>query len=261
MEIIENGLVPVYKHGSLDQAVNARELHQFLGVKTEFSKWIERRIEDCRLAEGMDWVFVNFGENSEGRPRKEYALTMDASKLVSMMERSEKGDEIRRYFLAVEKAYHAKRLAEEKNKHRFIEAFIREVGPYRKMYPPAFYEALYELIGWQWHEGKHSHPGYIGRLTNQLIYTKIAPGIYEELNRRNPYQSARRRRRWILTRLLTDEAGKVALKKQIDFVTETAKWVGSIDELITIAERRYDRQFSGSKQLSFLRVKYEIVGG
>jgi phage anti-repressor protein len=261
MEIIENGLVPIYKHDAYGQAVNARDLHKFLGVEARFNDWIARRIEDCRLKENEDWVLLKNEQNSEGRPRKEYALTMDASKLVSMMERSDKGDEIRRYFLAVEKAYHQKRLDEEKNKHRFIEAFIREVGPYRKIYPQSFYEALYGLIGWEWHEGKYSHPGYIGRLTNQLIYTKLAPGIYEELDKRNPYQSGRRRRRWIQTRLLTDEIGKAALKEQIDFVTKMALASSSIDELLSAVDRYYLKRFSGAKQLSFLRVKYELVGG
>lgn len=165
-----------------------------------------------------------------------------------------------RAFDQMAEALQQKRIDEERNKNRFIEAFIKEVGPYAPIYPPSFYEALYDLIGWKWYEGKYSHPGYIGRLTNQLIYTKIAPGIYEELNKRNPYQSTRRRRKWIQTRLLTDEAGKIALKKQIEFITETAKWVSSMDELISIAEKRFDRQFSGTKQLSFLRVKYELIG-
>jgi len=152
------------------------------------------------------------------------------------------------------------RFAEEQSKHRFIDAFIRDLGPYSKIFPSSFYESLYGLLGWSWYEGKHSHPGYMAHLTNELVYTKVAPGIYEELNKRNPYQSERRRRRWIQTRLLTDEAGKVALKKQIDFVTETARWVASLEQLRQIVELRYSSLFSGSRQLSFLRVKYELVG-
>ena len=53
--------------------------------------------------------FVTFSENSEkGRPRLEYALTLDMAKELSMVERNEQGKEARRYFIECEKRLKAK---------------------------------------------------------------------------------------------------------------------------------------------------------
>jgi phage anti-repressor protein len=40
-------------------AVDARELHLFLESKQDFSNWIKKRIEDCELIEGQDYVTLN----------------------------------------------------------------------------------------------------------------------------------------------------------------------------------------------------------
>ena len=73
--------------------VNARELHAFLEVGKDFSTWIKDRIEQFEFVENQDFiVFTNFGENpSGGRPSKDYHLTMDMAKELSMVERNEKG--------------------------------------------------------------------------------------------------------------------------------------------------------------------------
>lgn len=57
------------------------------------------------MTENEDYVvFTEFGENSKGgRPKKEYALTLDAAKELSMVEGNEKGKQARKYFIACEK--------------------------------------------------------------------------------------------------------------------------------------------------------------
>ena len=92
------------------RAVNARDLHQFLGVGRDFSNWIKGRIEEYQFIKGQDFeVFTKFGENSSGgRPAKEYALSLDMAKELSMVERTERGREARRYFIEMEKVAHAK---------------------------------------------------------------------------------------------------------------------------------------------------------
>lgn len=86
------------------QSVNARDLHAFLEVKTEFKDWIARRIKEYGFIENKD--FCSFlSESTGGRPSKEYAITLDMAKELSMVERNKKGKEARQYFIAVEKAY------------------------------------------------------------------------------------------------------------------------------------------------------------
>ena len=87
------------------KAVNARELHQFLGNKREFATWIKQRIEQYGFVENQDFeVFDNFVKNSQGgRPTVEYALSLDMAKELSMVENNEKGRMARKYFIECEK--------------------------------------------------------------------------------------------------------------------------------------------------------------
>lgn len=89
-------------NNEVKQTVNARELHEFLGVSSRFNDWITNRISDFNFAENQD--FVTFTENLvKGRPAKEYALTLDMAKELSMVERNEKGKQARQYFIECEK--------------------------------------------------------------------------------------------------------------------------------------------------------------
>jgi anti-repressor protein len=87
------------------QAVSARELHQFLGSKRDFSNWIKSRIEHYQFVENQDFeVFNKFGENpAGGRPQIEYALSIEMAKELCMVENNKKGRQARQYFLACER--------------------------------------------------------------------------------------------------------------------------------------------------------------
>lgn len=88
--------------GSEQQTVNARELHEFLENGEKFATWIVDRINQFGFLENQD--FVTFSENSEkGRPRKEYALSLDMAKELCMVERNEKGKQARQYFIECER--------------------------------------------------------------------------------------------------------------------------------------------------------------
>ncbi|HBP4991393.1 TPA: antA/AntB antirepressor family protein [Pseudomonas aeruginosa] len=98
-------LIPVFTgaiHDEQAQLVDARTLHRFLQVDTDFRKWIARRIEEYDFQEGQD--FRSFlGESSGGRRSREYHITLDMAKELSMVERNEKGRQARRYFIECEK--------------------------------------------------------------------------------------------------------------------------------------------------------------
>ncbi|WP_019221591.1 antA/AntB antirepressor family protein [Bartonella senegalensis] len=88
--------------GDTVQTVSARNLHTFLEVKTSFKDWIIRRIKECKFKEGYN--FCSFlSESSGGRPSKEYYLTLDMAKHLSMIERNDKGHEARQYFIKCER--------------------------------------------------------------------------------------------------------------------------------------------------------------
>lgn len=82
------------------QVVSARELHSFLEVASNFRTWIERMFE-YGFEENLDFTLVS--KNGRQNEKKEYALTLDCAKEISMLQRNEKGKQARKYFIEVEK--------------------------------------------------------------------------------------------------------------------------------------------------------------
>lgn len=97
-------LVPVFngkiQNNSL-QLCNARELHSFLKSKYDYSNWINKRITDYGFVENEDYIIVT--TRTQGRPRKDYHITLDMGKELAMVERNEKGRLIRKYFIECER--------------------------------------------------------------------------------------------------------------------------------------------------------------
>lgn len=92
-------------NGEAVQTINARDLHEFLEVGKDFSTWIKDRIAQYGFEENQDFlVFTETGENSSGgRPAKEYHISLDMAKELSMVERNDKGKQARQYFIEMER--------------------------------------------------------------------------------------------------------------------------------------------------------------
>lgn len=87
--------------------VNARELHAFLEVGKDFSTWIKDRIDQYGFSENVDYVTFdaapqNGGAGNRGL-RREYAITIDMAKELSMVERNAQGKRARQYFIECER--------------------------------------------------------------------------------------------------------------------------------------------------------------
>lgn len=103
------------------QTIKATDLYKFLEPKTEFRHWIKRML-NYGFVEGVDyWTILTennpqiqdilkrskMTENKRGRKTFEYILSLDCAKSLAMVQRSEKGKQIRRYFIEVEKQFKA----------------------------------------------------------------------------------------------------------------------------------------------------------
>lgn len=94
-------LIKIYKQKDGSDVASARELHDFLESKQDFSTWIKGRIERYDFVENQD--YVTFHKVVERAKRTEYAITLDMAKELSMVEGSAKGKQARQYFIACEK--------------------------------------------------------------------------------------------------------------------------------------------------------------
>ena len=99
-----SNLIPVFSGLIQNQQVqlcNARSLHAFLESKQQYSHWIKDRIADYGFQQNEDYIIVT--ERTNGRPRKEYHITLDMGKELGMVERNERGRQIRKYFIECER--------------------------------------------------------------------------------------------------------------------------------------------------------------
>lgn len=104
LKVIENDLVPVYETSTGEKVVYGSELYECLGSKQEYSNWVKGRLKECDSLENEDFTII-LSKSTGGRPKNEYIIKLDTAKEMAMLERNEKGKQVRRYFIQVEKKY------------------------------------------------------------------------------------------------------------------------------------------------------------
>src|SRR5262245_45873528 len=89
--------------------INARDLHERLGSQQQYANWIRNKIERGCFREIIDYlVFNTIIKNSiGGRPSIEYHITFYMAKHIALMENTDKGYEIRDYFIDCEERLRA----------------------------------------------------------------------------------------------------------------------------------------------------------
>ncbi len=107
IHLLENKLVPVYQTSTGEQVVYGTELHTVLEVKTAYKDWSVRRFNECDATENKDFEVLLKNEHNPkgGKPSLEHIIQLDTAKEMAMLERNEKGKQVRRYFIQVEKKY------------------------------------------------------------------------------------------------------------------------------------------------------------
>lgn len=107
-----NELVKINYSGGDRPTVSGRELHQALQIKTPYLKWFPR-MSEYGFVEGIDFnldknVQVQIeGGRSVSRDFLDHQLTINMAKELCMIQRSDIGKQVRRYFLQVEAAWNS----------------------------------------------------------------------------------------------------------------------------------------------------------
>ena len=101
-------LINITLNENHEPVVSARDLHRGLGLKTRFSQWVEQNFKI--LEEGYDFTSVvgtTVVNNGAVREIQDYALSLDASKNLAMISKTDEGAKVRKYFIQVEKDYNS----------------------------------------------------------------------------------------------------------------------------------------------------------
>ena len=119
-------LVKVKQDDNGNVIVSGRDLHEFLEVNTQYTIWFER-MKEYGFVENTDFVALNQKRLTAQGNKVAYidhALTLDMAKEISMIQRTEKGKQARRYFIQVEKAYRKERELPQTPEEKLEKSFI-----------------------------------------------------------------------------------------------------------------------------------------
>lgn len=118
----------------------------------------------------------------------------------------------------VDEATGYQKVREQRALATILEKFIaKELQPWTKTFPYEFYEEIYRLRGW---DGPHGHKRtpFIGRITNDIVYDRLGPGILGELRERNPVDAKTGRRKSTHHQWFTPDLGHPKLKEHLSAV-------------------------------------------
>ena len=103
-----NELINVTLNDNHEPVVSGRQLHEALGVKTEYKKWFSRMTE-YGFNENEDFLKVTQKclTSSTGQNTTDHIIKLDMAKEIAMIQRTERGKQVRQYFIQVEKDFNS----------------------------------------------------------------------------------------------------------------------------------------------------------
>lgn len=133
----------------------------------------------------------------------------------------------------------------------FNKILLEEAKKYVVTFPLELYKQWYRLNGWEWKpENKQKRPGVIGTWTKDLIYSRIAPQLLKELERRNP-KNDKGYRDFKHFQFLNDEIGEPKLREFFGGLIALAKASPNWRKYYELCNRAYPKfGADGSQQQS-----------
>jgi hypothetical protein len=68
----------------------------------------------------------------------------------------------------------------------YLEMVRKELAAWVKRFPDEFYENIYKLKGWAWPGMRKNRYSVVAHYTNDLVYSRLGPGILDELRSKTP---------------------------------------------------------------------------
>ena len=125
-----------------------------------------------------------------------------------------------------------------------LDRYLRqEFAAWAKRFPDEFYQEMFRLKGWtlQGISVRRKKPSVVGKYTNDVVYERLAPGILEELQERNPKDSKGHRKskhhQW-----LSDEVGHPALAQHLHAVIGLMRASSSWEQFKRLLDRAFPKK-------------------
>jgi hypothetical protein len=129
--------------------------------------------------------------------------------------------------------------------HRILEKYMAPIwAEWSKTFPDEYYEQIFRLRGWPYDPSNLSRPSYLGKITNDIVYARLAPGVLEALREKNPVIDEEGNRKRKHHQWLTRDYGHPKLQQHISNVVFLMKgyetWDAFYRRLQHIAPKLYE---------------------
>ncbi|HEM3576789.1 TPA: phage antirepressor KilAC domain-containing protein [Streptococcus suis] len=104
-----NEIINVSVNDNQEPVVSGRQLHEALGVNSNYTTWFDRMTE-YGFTENEDYVLLsNFGKQTGrgGHNKIDHIIKLDMAKEIAMIQRSDRGKQVRQYFIQIEKDFNS----------------------------------------------------------------------------------------------------------------------------------------------------------
>lgn len=123
---------------------------------------------------------------------------------------------------------------------KILEAFVtKELRKWVRTFPADYYKELFRLQGWAFPslpKDQNKRPMKAGKITNDIVYERLAPGVKDELHRLTPRDQKGRLKQKLFQRL-TDDVGSPRLKEHLASVVALMKASDDWDQFIRSMNR------------------------
>ena len=102
-------LINVTLNKNHEPVVSGRQLHETLGVKTRYNDWFNR-MTDFGFTENEDYLAITqkrVTAQGNATNQTDHIIKLDMAKEIAMIQRTDKGKEVRKYFIQVEKDFNS----------------------------------------------------------------------------------------------------------------------------------------------------------
>tara|TARA_Y100000310_G_scaffold340619_2_gene437085 strand:- start:267 stop:1046 length:780 start_codon:yes stop_codon:yes gene_type:complete len=122
-----------------------------------------------------------------------------------------------------------------------LDKFIaEELRKWAKTFPDEFYKEIFRLKNWPYAPWSVRRPGVIGRYTNDIVYERLAPGVLNELRRKNPV-SPKGHRKARHHQWLTEDIGHPRLREHIAAVIALMRASNNWTQFHRMLQRAFPR--------------------
>lgn len=130
-----------------------------------------------------------------------------------------------------------------------LEAFVaKELQPYVKTFPADYYEGLFRLYNIPYPPvgNKGWRPSFIGKITNDVIYSRLAPDILPELKK----AASKAEKKTYLHQWLTNDIGHPKLREHLSSIVTILKLSRDPQEFKDFVNRVHTR-YGDTQQIPF----------